>query len=53
MTQSSRQPPQGDREIIKARVCPVCNAQPGQACTTPTDTGRRIVNWVHLSREWI
>lgn len=32
-------------------VCPNCNAQPGKACTQPTNTARSRVNWYHLARE--
>lgn len=32
-------------------VCPNCNAQPGQPCTRPTNTGRVAVTWHHSSRE--
>lgn len=32
-------------------VCPACNAQPGEPCTQPTDTGRRKVAYHHLARE--
>lgn len=31
--------------------CPNCNARPGEPCNVPTETGRRDVGWVHLSRE--
>jgi hypothetical protein len=31
-------------------ACPACNAQPGQPCTVPTDTSRKLVSWVHLAR---
>lgn len=31
-------------------VCPNCNAQPGQPCTQPTETGRRNVQWIHYAR---
>lgn len=31
-------------------VCPNCNALPGKKCTTPTDNGRKEVNWIHYSR---
>ena len=34
-----------------SRTCPVCNARPGWPCTAPTDTGRRVVAWMHMSRE--
>jgi hypothetical protein len=33
------------------RVCPACNAKPGQPCTQPTDTSRRNVSWFHYPRE--
>lgn len=31
--------------------CPSCGARAGQSCNAPTETGRRDVRWVHLSRE--
>lgn len=31
--------------------CPNCNAQPGTPCTQPTNTTRKPVGWVHLTRE--
>lgn len=31
--------------------CPACFAAAGEPCTAPTDTGRRVVAWVHMSRE--
>jgi hypothetical protein len=31
-------------------VCPACNAQAGEPCTSPNDTGRRDVKWDHMSR---
>lgn len=31
--------------------CPACNAKPGNPCTTPTNTGRRDVKWIHSARE--
>lgn len=34
----------------KLVACPACNALGGMPCTTPTDTGRRPVAWVHNSR---
>ena len=30
--------------------CPNCQAQPGEPCTQPTDTGRRAVKRPHLAR---
>jgi hypothetical protein len=30
--------------------CEVCNAAVWQLCTVPTETGRRMVLWYHLSR---
>lgn len=30
--------------------CPACLAKAGHPCTQPTDTGRRDVAWIHLSR---
>ena len=30
--------------------CPVCWALPGAKCTTPTDTSRRPVAWIHELR---
>lgn len=42
----------GDRAYeARQRTCPACNAQPGHACTVPTDTTRRAVPWFHYSRE--
>lgn len=35
----------------QTEVCENCNAQAGQPCTQPTDTGRKPVAWVHLIRE--
>lgn len=35
----------------QTEVCENCNAQQGQPCTQPTDTGRKPVAWVHLARE--
>jgi len=31
-------------------ACPACHATAGEPCTAPTDTGRRIVRWVHVAR---
>lgn len=31
--------------------CDACNAKPGEPCTSPTNTGRRSVNWYHTTRE--
>lgn len=31
--------------------CDVCNAQPGEPCTTPTHGGWRYVKWFHQRRE--
>ena len=31
--------------------CPACQSEVGNLCTTPTDTGRRVVTWVHYDRE--
>lgn len=31
--------------------CENCNAKPGEPCTQPTDTSRKPVAWVHLTRE--
>lgn len=31
-------------------VCPVCNAQPGEPCTVPTNNSRRPVAWTHYIR---
>lgn len=33
-----------------SRSCPNCQAPAGEPCTQPTNTGRRVVNWVHSSR---
>lgn len=30
--------------------CPDCNARPGAACTTPTDTGRKPMSLIHNHR---
>jgi len=30
--------------------CPTCLAPAGQPCTAPTDSGRRAVTWVHVTR---
>jgi hypothetical protein len=38
-------------KTISEFVCPNCNAQPGQPCTTPTINSREPVRWFHLSRE--
>lgn len=38
-----------DAESVK-HTCGNCNAQPGEPCTTPTDTGRRAVTWFHYGR---
>lgn len=37
-------------EQARKYACPSCAARSGQPCTTPTDTGRREVKWVHLTR---
>lgn len=37
-------------DLTRDVVCPGCNAQPGKPCTQPTDTGRRPVTWMHLTR---
>lgn len=34
----------------RAAVCPACNAQVGEPCSQPTDTGRKPVQWSHYSR---
>lgn len=39
-------------EEIRKRECPTCQAKAGAPCTQPTDTGRRAVNWWHLSRRF-
>ena len=31
-------------------LCPVCQSKGSQACTQPTDTGRRQVLWYHSAR---
>lgn len=33
------------------RVCPNCNAMPGEPCTQPTNESRRAVRWFHFARE--
>lgn len=35
----------------RAVECRACNAQPGEPCSAPTDTGRRSVTWHHFIRE--
>jgi hypothetical protein len=30
--------------------CPDCQARPGEACSAPTDRGRRLVGWHHIAR---
>jgi len=35
----------------REKVCPACNAQPGEPCTQPTDTGRRPVTFVEEPEE--
>ena len=35
---------------IREVFCAVCQAKPGESCTTPTDTGRRLVTWYHFTR---
>ena len=37
--------------VCRAVVCPACNAQPGKACTQPTDRARRPVRWTHFARQ--
>lgn len=37
-------------EAALQRTCPACHAKPGRRCTQPTDTGRKAVDWLHLSR---
>lgn len=32
-------------------VCLTCGAQRDMRCTQPTNTGRRAVDWFHLTRE--
>lgn len=39
-----------DIKQAHAVTCPACHAAAGQPCTTPTDTGRRPVPWVHHAR---
>jgi len=39
------------RRRTLSRPCPVCQAKPGEPCTTPTDTGRRPIRGFHLARE--
>lgn len=31
-------------------ICPVCNAQPTEPCTQPTDRARKAVRWFHYKR---
>lgn len=38
------------RRQALTRVCPNCNAQPGERCTQPTSTGRREVRMLHIGR---
>lgn len=38
-------------KAISAVACPACQAPAGEPCTQPTDNGRRVVRWAHLSRE--
>lgn len=40
-----------DIKPAHAVMCPSCHAAAGQPCNAPTDTGRRIVSWVHMARE--
>lgn len=40
----------GKKFSERNKECPNCHSKPGEACTQPTDTGRRPVAWVHLSR---
>lgn len=37
--------------VALARPCSTCNSGMGEHCTTPTETGRRKVQWVHIARE--
>lgn len=37
-------------DIIHMHECPDCGARAGERCTTPTDTGRREVGWIHDAR---
>lgn len=47
-----KEPTVDEVEAARQRTCPVCHAKPGRRCTAPTDTGRRPVEWLHLSRVW-
>jgi len=38
-----------DRPIY--RECPICQAKPGESCTQPTSTSRKVVAWFHSERE--
>lgn len=35
----------------RALRCPTCHARPGEPCTAPMSSGRRVVAWLHVSRE--
>lgn len=37
-------------QALTAVPCPNCQAPTGEPCTQPTDTGRRVVSWVHNAR---
>jgi len=37
--------------LVRKVACPACLSKPDYYCTAPTNTGRRDVAWVHLSRE--
>ena len=37
-------------DYILTERCPTCQAKAGDPCTQPTNTGRRRVNWHHISR---
>ena len=45
MTDTKRTDP-----IPTDHICPNCNAQKGEGCTQPTQTGRRLVAWFHNAR---
>lgn len=39
-----------DRAELLRSACPACQAPPGERCTSPTNTARREVRWIHLAR---
>lgn len=42
--------PQAENAISLKVRCPVCFAEVGESCSTPTNTTRRPVTWFHSSR---